>query len=151
VGKALLVDQLHRDRGFEEGLSYHFLIDNGSLGKGNGQLEVAPRWLKQEQGAHCKAFQMNSKSIGIGLVGHFNEQKPSPAQMHTLIQLVAQLCSYYELSSSDVIPHRLVPGARTDCPGNLFPWKSFQLSLKSPLHHLTVESPNERCKLTRSI
>jgi len=130
VGKALLVDRIHRERGFEEGLGYHFIIDNGSLDKGNGQVEVAPRWLAQEQGAHCKASNMNDKSIGISLVGNFNIKKPSAAQLHTLTRLVGMLGSYYEIPVSNVIPHRLVPGARTDCPGNLFPWEPFQLSLK---------------------
>lgn len=133
VGKALLVDRIHRERGFEEGLGYHFLIDNGSLGKGNGQVEVAPRWIRQEQGAHCKASNMNEKSIGIGLVGNFNNKKPSAAQLHTLTQLVGLLGTYYEVPVSYVLPHRLVPGARTDCPGNLFPWEKFQLSLKKAM------------------
>ena len=129
-GKALLVDRIHRERGFEEGLGYHFLIDNGSLGKGNGQVEVAPRWIRQEQGAHCKASHMNERAIGIGLVGNFNDRKPSAAQMNTLIQLVALLGSHYEIPTSKVVGHRMVPGAKTDCPGNLFPWQGFQLSLK---------------------
>jgi len=130
VGKALLVDRIHRERGFEEGLGYHFLIDNGSLGKGNGQVEVAPRWIQQEQGAHCKACHMNERSIGIGLVGNFNDRKPSVAQMNTLIQLAALLGTHYEIPVSNVLAHRMVPGAKTDCPGNLFPWRRFQVSLK---------------------
>lgn len=130
VGKALLVDRIHRERGFEEGLGYHFLIDNGSLGKGNGQVEVAPRWIRQEQGAHCKASHMNERAIGIGLVGNFNDRKPSAAQMNTLIQLVGLLGNRYDIAASNVLGHRMVPGAKTDCPGNLFPWRGFQLSLK---------------------
>lgn len=133
VGKALLVDRIHRERGFEEGLGYHFLIDNGSLGKGNGQVEVAPRWIRQEQGAHCRASDMNHKSIGIGLVGNFNNKKPAAAQLHTLTQLAGMLGAYYEIPVANVLPHRLVPGAKTDCPGNLFPWRKFQLSLKKAM------------------
>jgi len=133
VGKALLVDRIHRERGFAEGLGYHFLIDNGSLGKGNGQVEVAPRWIGQERGAHCKASNMNDKSIGISLVGNFNNKKPSAAQLHTLTRLVGLLGGYYEIPVTNVLPHRLVPGARTDCPGNLFPWEKFQLSLKKAM------------------
>lgn len=133
VGKALLVDRVHRDRGFEEGLGYHFLIDNGSLGKGNGQVEVAPRWIRQEPGAHCKASNMNVKSIGIGLVGNFNNCRPSAHQMDTLVQLVSLLGEYYAIPPVNVLPHRLVPGAHTDCPGNLFPWKRFQLSLRKAM------------------
>lgn len=128
-GKALTVDQLHRDRGFEEGLGYHFLIDNGSLGKGNGQLEVAPRWIKQEQGAHCKASNMNNNGIGIGLVGNFNDRPPSKGQMYTLLTLVVLLGTYYKIAPSNVLGHRQVPEAKTDCPGHLFPWDKFKLGL----------------------
>jgi N-acetyl-anhydromuramyl-L-alanine amidase AmpD len=129
-GKALLVDQMHRERGFEEGLGYHFLIDNGTLGKGNGQLEVAPRWIKQEEGAHCKASGMNQVGIGIGLVGNFNDGLPSRAQLHTLTLLVSTLVAYYHIPKSNILGHRQVPGARTDCPGTRFPWQTFEAGIK---------------------
>lgn len=128
-GKALTVDQLHRERGFDEGLGYHFLVDNGSLGKGNGQLEVAPRWIKQEQGAHCKASNMNLNGIGIGLVGNFNDRPPSRAQLHTLMTLVVLLGGYYKIGPCNVLGHRQVPEAKTDCPGHLFPWDKFKFGL----------------------
>ena len=35
----------HSARGFWNGLGYHFLIDNGTLGKGDGQIEMSPRWI----------------------------------------------------------------------------------------------------------
>ncbi len=41
VGKAYLINRSHLDRGFWNGLGYHFLIDNGTLGKGDGQIEAA--------------------------------------------------------------------------------------------------------------
>ncbi len=128
-GKALSIDQIHRERGFEEGLGYHFLIDNGTLGKGNGQLEVAPRWLKQEEGAHCKASGMNYVGIGIGLVGNFNNDRPSKAQLHTLTLLVSSLGKYYNIGLPNVFGHRQVPEARTDCPGIRFPWDAFRAGL----------------------
>ncbi len=129
VGKALLIDQLHRKRGFEEGIGYDFLIDNGTVGKGNGQLEVAPRWLKQEEGAHCKAGGMNLVGIGIGLVGNFDEGRPTPAQMRTLVKLVGSLGKYYRIASKNILGHSQVPGAHTDCPGKRFPWNDFNRSL----------------------
>ena len=129
VGKALLIDQIHRARGFEEGIGYDFLIDNGTVGKGNGQLEVAPRWLKQEVGAHCKAGGMNQVGIGIGLVGNFDEGQPTTAQMRTLAKLVASLGRYYNVSHGNILGHSQVPGARTDCPGTRFPWDAFHRRL----------------------
>jgi len=124
IGKALLIDRTHHDRGFWHGLGYHFLIDNGTLGKGDGQIEVAPRWIKQQTGAHCKAGNMNEKAIGIALVGNFNEDLPTPRQLDSLAYLLDLLTRYYRIPSNRIVGHREVPGANTDCPGSRFPWHS---------------------------
>lgn len=120
TGKAFVIHQSHQDRGFWNGMGYHFLIDNGSLGKGDGQIEVAPRWVKQQTGAHCKAGGMNEKAIGIALVGNFNEEYPTSNQMQSLTYLVETLCRYYRIPFSNVLGHRDVEGANTDCPGHRF-------------------------------
>ena len=52
IGNANMVNQWHQRRGFENGLGYHFLIDNGTAGKADGQIEISPRWVKQKNGAH---------------------------------------------------------------------------------------------------
>jgi N-acetylmuramoyl-L-alanine amidase len=131
IGKATIIHNSHHDRGFWAGLGYDFLIDNGTLGKGDGQIEVSPRWIKQQEGAHCKAADMNSKGIGVALVGNFNSEQPTPAQIKSLLHLTTTLCKYYRIPASRVVSHGGVPGAKTDCPGKHFPWKAFisQLSL----------------------
>lgn len=118
-------------RGFINGLGYHFLIDNGTLGKGDGQIEVSPRWIKQEDGAHCKAGGMNSVGIGVALVGNFNETTPTQAQLNSLLELLRTLMHYYHIPESNILGHRDVPGANTDCPGRLFPWTTVRLALKT--------------------
>lgn len=126
IGNAFLINRSHHDRGFWHGLGYHFLIDNGTLGKGDGQIEASPRWIRQQDGAHCKAGGMNTKGIGIGLVGNFNEALPTPNQIKSLVYLTKTLEQGYSIRSSRILQHRQVPGARTDCPGNQFPWSNFQ-------------------------
>lgn len=132
IGKAALIDRSHQDRGFWYGLGYHFLIDNGTLGKGDGQIEVAPRWVRQQPGAHCKAGGMNEKAIGVALVGNFNEDLPTQAQMDSLMYLLRTLCSHYGISPRCVVGHRDVDGAATDCPGKRFPWVHIRRCLVSP-------------------
>jgi len=122
IGNARLVNVWHNSRGFWNGLGYHFLIDNGTVGKTDGQIEIAPRWIRQEKGAHCKAGNMNDMSIGISLVGNFSKTQPSPEQMKSLVALLKQLMSFYRIPSSNVIRHGDAPGAQTECPGNRFPW-----------------------------
>ena len=120
-GNAKTIYISHRDRGFSNGLGYHFLIDNGTMGKGDGQIEMSPRWIWQQEGAHCKAGNMNEKSIGIALVGNFNYDKPTPNQLQSLSFLLSVLRGYYHIPQANVIAHRAVPGAKTECPGKFFP------------------------------
>jgi len=126
IGNAVLIHTNHRNRGFWNGLGYHFLIDNGTLGKGDGQIEVSPRWIKQQDGAHCQAGGMNSMSIGVALVGNFNAEQPTPRQLHSLAVLIKSLSDYYRIPASRVLGHGDVPGANTDCPGKRFPWASLR-------------------------
>lgn len=129
-GDATSLDSIHRRRGFERGLGYHFVIDSGTKNRVDGQIEASPRWIKQMNGAHCNAAGMNQCGIGICVVGDFTHAPPSPEQMDSLVLLVNTLRAYYHIPLSRVIRHKDVPGKRTACPGNSFPWKQFKKRLK---------------------
>jgi N-acetylmuramoyl-L-alanine amidase len=128
-GNALAFNISHKNRGFH-GLGYHFVIDNGTKGKQDGQIEVSPRWIKQKRGAHCKAAKMNYKSIGVCLVGDFTYEKMSSKQMRSLVFLVNKLRKYYKVPVKNIIRHGHVKGARTACPGKRFPWDEFLRRLR---------------------
>jgi len=128
-GNALCFHSFHHQRGFEKGLGYHFVINNGTKSKQDGHIEVAPRWIKQQNGAHCKASNMNYKAIGICLVGNFNEEFVSEKQMDSLVWLVNRLRKYYRISARNIRGHGQVPEAKTECPGKHFPWKKFKSRL----------------------
>lgn len=130
-GDAASLDRMHRRRGFDRGLGYHFVIDNGSKTRQNGQIEASPRWVKQMDGAHCKAGGMNTKGIGICVVGDFTREQPSEKQMQSLALLTGTLMDYYRIPAARVIRHKDAPGARTECPGNSFPWQEFKAKIKS--------------------
>lgn len=129
-GNALDFNELHKRRGWD-GIGYDFVIDNGTNGKADGQIEVSPRWIKQADGAHCRAMDMNSKGIGICLVGNFSKEKVSGNQMASLVYLVNILRKYYNIPQSRIMGHGQVPGARTECPGKYFPWQEFHARLNS--------------------
>lgn len=129
-GNALMIDGLHYRRGFENGLGYHFLIDNGTQGKQEGQIEVGPRWIKQMDGAHCNAGGMNEYGIGICMIGNFSERHVSERQLSSLVFLVNALRAYYNIPLERVIRHRDVLGKNTECPGNYFPWDKFKRQLE---------------------
>ena len=129
VGNALCFHGSHKRRGFDNGLGYHFVISNGTKGKQTGQIEVSPRWIKQQNGAHCKASDMNYKGIGICLVGNFNKNWVSQEQMNALIYLVNTLRKNYKIPLKNIMGHGQVPKARTDCPGKNFPWVKFKMGI----------------------
>lgn len=130
-GNALLFHRSHINyRRFSRGLGYHFVIDNGTYGKPEGYIEVSPRWIKQQDGAHCKASGMNYKSIGVCLVGNFSKEEPSDKQLSSLVYLIDTLKNYYRIPLKNIMGHGQVPHACTECPGKKFPWEKFFSQLK---------------------
>lgn len=129
-GNSLFFRKVHRAKGWNE-IGYDFIIDNGSMGKGDGQIEVGPRWIKQQNGAHCAAGGMNYKAIGICLVGNFSKERVSQKQLDSLDYLVNLLRKYYNIPLSHIMGHGQVPGAKTECPGKFFPWKEFRQGLSN--------------------
>ncbi|MBL7081121.1 MAG: N-acetylmuramoyl-L-alanine amidase [Candidatus Omnitrophica bacterium] len=123
-GNSLHFHHAHQRRGFKE-IGYHFVIDNGTRGKQNGFIEVSPRWIKQEYGAHCRAGGMNYKSLGICLVGNFSKEEVSEKQLNSLVYLVNLLRDYYHIPLKNIMGHSDAPGAQTECPGTKFPWRRF--------------------------
>ena len=129
-GDAWFINRLHKRRGWE-GIGYDFIIDNGTLGKEDGAIEVSPRWLKQENGAHCRASDMNCKGIGICLVGNFSKERVSKKQLDSLVYLTNLLKKYYKIPVSHIMGHGQVPEAKTECPGKFFPWEEFKNELQN--------------------
>lgn len=115
-GSAAVFDREHREKGWDE-LGYHFVIGNGTQ-SGDGQVEVGSRWPKQKWGAHAKTpdNRYNDFGIGICLVGNFQIEHPTQAQLRSLSRLVAYLMKTYRISPSDVIRHK--DTKQTECPGN---------------------------------
>jgi len=128
-GNSLTFNAAHLKKGWDRGIGYHFVIDNGSIGKQDGQIEATPRWVKQLDGAHCKASEMNTKAIGICLVGNFNEGLPSSKQFESLVYLIQTLIHYYRIPADHIIGHGHVKDARTDCPGSRFPMSNLKQRL----------------------
>lgn len=120
AGSASVFDAFHRNANHWDELGYHFVIGNGS-NSGDGEIEVGSRWLKQKHGAHCKTADnfYNDHGIGICLVGDFQRQTPSPAQMNACTRLVRFLLERCRLPAENVVTHGGVTG-KTLCPGARF-------------------------------
>jgi N-acetyl-anhydromuramyl-L-alanine amidase AmpD len=83
----------------------------------DGQIEVGPRWTKQKWGAHARTAnqQYNNYGIGVCLVGNFDLDRPTSAQLRSVARLTAHLMRTYKIPASRVIGHGETKP--TDCPG----------------------------------
>lgn len=118
-GNAEKFDKMHRQRGWESGLGYDFVIGNGN-GSNNGEIEIGTRWIKQIDGAHAGSKEYNKYGIGICLVGNFQEERPTYSQITSLIALINYLQDRYRIPSENIILHRHIKN--TECPGEKFPF-----------------------------
>lgn len=130
-GNAAVFDYYHRRvRRMPNGLAYHFVIGNGTS-TGNGEIEVGDRWRRQINGGHVHSDYLNSIALGICLVGDFNRDQPTRAQLDSceeLIRYLRQRCGKIDNHYPIVKPHRELNPPRwpTDCPGDAFPYTWFR-------------------------
>ncbi|MCA9241621.1 MAG: N-acetylmuramoyl-L-alanine amidase [Planctomycetales bacterium] len=97
-------------------LPYHFLIaPDGSIYEGR-PLEYEPESnTRYELAGH----------LGVELMGNFEEQRPSPAQVESAVRLTAWLLSKHDLPVTAIRTHRDVAKGQTTCPGRDF-YRYFQ-------------------------
>lgn len=130
-GNARAFDYYHSHvRRMKNGLAYHFVIGNGTS-SGNGQIEVGNRWVRQINGGHVHSDYLNNISLGICLVGDFNRDQPTRAQLDAceeLVRYLRQRCGRADGREIPVRPHREMnpPQWATDCPGDVFPYSWFR-------------------------
>lgn len=107
------VDLFHRSGAranyphFTYGMGYHFLINP------NGVIEVGQRWLEQLHGAHIviKGKSYNQDSIGIALMGNFEDSYLASRQRRALVFLLSHFKDLFD----EIYPHRFF--INTLCPG----------------------------------
>lgn len=130
-GNARVFDYYHRKvRRMKNGLAYHFVIGNGTS-TGNGEVEIGDRWRRQVNGGHVHSDYLNNIALGICLVGDFNRDQPTRAQLDSCEELIRYLrdrCGKADGRAIPVRPHREVnpPRWATDCPGDAFPYPWFR-------------------------
>lgn len=130
-GNAFIMDRYHRNRRrMENGLAYHFVVNNGTSGTRDGEVEEGRRWRKQLPGGHCRQAWLNECGIGICLVGNFNRASATRKQMESLTALVDRLRRQYGIPVRSIKGHREFLGERTECPGRNFSMDRFRSRLR---------------------
>ena len=123
------IDQWHAERGFKRDMSirpgyaklqhigYHYVITlDGQLHRGRPLEEV---------GAHAQGY--NAKSIGICMVGNFEQRRPSAKQLASFVALVDWLRDTARLGARPKFTvHRWVDKNHTVCPGRYFPYEDMK-------------------------
>lgn len=124
-GNARVFDIYHlRVRHMQNGLAYHFVIGDGH-GSGDGQIEIGNRWTKQINGGHVASDYLNDIALGICLVGDFNRDHLTKAQLGALEELVSYLRDRVGKTQGRraiVHAHKEINPRPTDCPGDHFPY-----------------------------
>lgn len=93
------------------GIGYHYVVrKDGTIERGRPRTAI---------GSH--AYGYNKCSIGINIVGDFEQATPTVEQIESAAQLIAELCGIYDLTptAESVVGHRDLMS--TTCPGqNLY-------------------------------
>lgn len=112
------IHDLHLSNGWA-GIGYHkVILADGTVEAGRPATAI---------GAH--AYGANTRSIGIVLVGNFEEQLPTSDQLAALVQVTRELMKQYKIPLEKVLPHREATKG-TLCPGTRFPWEEFKQRLQ---------------------
>ena len=145
-GNAETFRKAHKAKGWRD-IGYHYVVGNGTY-SGDGEVETGRT--EAEDGAHCSADGMNRKSIGICLVGDFDKQKPTPAQIEALERLCRDIMSRYKIPVSKVLGHGEVKGAATNCPGKNFDVEALRAMLKTPVQKTVLKLKVGGKEITRN-
>ena len=98
-------------------IGYHYVVDrSGRVWEGRPI---------GYQGAHVRNH--NEGNIGVLLLGNFERQNPSEAQVDALRENLGWLIRQYNVPARHVLTHQEWDGARTACPGR---------SLQAYMNHL---------------
>jgi len=127
------IRRYHRSLGWRD-IGYNYVIEKSGL--------VAPGRSLEVPGAHCRAGGMNTRGIGIALIGNLEEHPPMQEQVDALVRLVGGVMQQYQVAVENVLGHREVPGAATVCPGRLFPLEEVRIKVQAHLAPTSLQNQN---------
>ena len=102
------IKNLHINEYKQDDIGYHFVVDKqGNILNGRDIRKI---------GAHV--YNHNKNSIGICLIGNFDIQIPNKEQINSLLKLIKELKSKYDIE--EIKMHREFPNVSKTCPGKNF-------------------------------
>lgn len=113
-----------QDMGWKDN-GYHFGVEDI-----DGTVQVLVGRMQNEPGAHCSQGGMNQHSLGVCLVGNFDEAGPGEEMLAKTVQLVRSLMQVHGIPAGNVRRHSEYATYKS-CPGRLFPWADFMKRLQA--------------------
>ncbi|MCP4399102.1 MAG: N-acetylmuramoyl-L-alanine amidase [bacterium] len=96
--------------------------------------EIASDWRQHYNiwGAHVSVSNMdhNFRGIGICLIGNYEIKKVPAKQYLSLVTLTKKLMKKYDIKSTEISGHGMIPGESTKCPGKYFPIEKFKIDIQ---------------------
>ncbi len=105
-------------------IGYHYGIEMV-----RGEFEVLVGRFANKSGAHCYQERMNHKSLGILLMGDFDNHVPDIEQWGLAVDLCASLCAVHGIPVENVKGHRDFATYKS-CPGHSFDMDKFREQVK---------------------
>jgi N-acetylmuramoyl-L-alanine amidase len=128
------IDKYHEERGFEilcSGVLYHVAYHYMIMGNGIVKAGRPERC----EGAHASGY---NSYLGISVIGDFSSrdnptgtrgpEKPTRAQIASLVRLCRRLRKKYNIPLQKIVPHSDI--SNTECPGDRFPYRAILDQLK---------------------
>jgi N-acetyl-anhydromuramyl-L-alanine amidase AmpD len=117
------VRRYHLSLGWRD-VGYNFIIEREGRVVEGRPLDVP--------GAHCRAGDMNRRSIGVALIGDLDCRPPTWMQAEALASLLRELMAKHRIPPARVLGHREVAGAATACPGRFLDPAALRRILDGP-------------------
>lgn len=128
-------------------IGYHYVIERvGHVA--DGGLIVTPGRPPMEMGAHCRAGGRNYDSIGVCVVGEFDEIEPSTYLLSEVAQFLALLAFVFSIPAINVHGHREYDSGKT-CPGKMWPLDYTRHLVDGHLRSASEWGPHIRLDLLR--
>ena len=99
-----------------EDIGYHYLIDK------KGKIHVG----RSEKFIGAHVFGHNKNSIGICLIGNFDEEKLAKNQIRTLIKFLKNKIKKFKIPIKNILGHREFSGVTKTCPGKFVDMKKIR-------------------------
>lgn len=113
------IRRYHMETNGWKDIGYHSLIELI-----NNRYEVLLGRMWTEDGAHCKENGMNRCSLGICVVGNFDQTDVPEEAFKLLVRLVNSMQQIYNIPVANVKRHSEYATYKS-CPGTRFPWDRF--------------------------